>query len=103
MANRMPEVQDPAKIAVLLIRGYHLSLDAYRLGDDQVERIGTLRQHITRASHQKIEQLRAGDHAIFNDLEQARTELALRQGPQNFRIDEYRKRLMERPDQIFAA
>ena len=42
------------------------------------------------------------DNAMLDDFEQSRAIFALRQRVEHSRIDQYRQRLMETPDQVLA-
>ena len=64
---------------------------------------GACDKHALRLAAHQPEQIGVGDHAVLDDLEQARAIFALRQRVEHRRIDHHRQRLMKAADQVFAG
>ena len=63
---------------------------------------GVARQHRLGLARQQVEEVAAGDHAVFHHLVEPRAELAPRQRGQRQRVGHDQHRLVERADQVLA-
>ncbi len=79
VSHGVPEVQDAPQIAFALVRGHHFSLDAHRIGDNAIHRLGLLSKHAVGAFRQHAEQLGVANHAALDDFVQSGAVLALGQ------------------------
>ncbi len=87
----------------LFVARDHFGFDAHRIADHAVHHIRRVRQDALRLAAHQPEQIGVGDHAMFDDFEQAGAVFALRQRVQHGRIDNHRQRLMKAADQVLAG
>ncbi len=103
MADGVTEIQDGPKAAFLFILGDDLGFDVTAAGDDSCQNGSVARQDFSHAPFQESEKGGIPNHAVFDDLGQAGTELARGKCVQDTQVGQNKFRLVKGADEIFCG
>ena len=102
VADGVPEVQNPAEAGLAFVGADDLRLDPGGLGDGGEQHRGVPGEERPGAGPEPVKERAARDHPVFDDLKQARPELAPRQRGEHGGVGHDYGRLVKGADQVLA-
>src|SRR5665213_2770151 len=103
MAEGVTEIQNLSQPVFPFIRRYDFRFGAHGFGHNAIHHLRVLREDIAAAFGEQPEERLACDNAGLDDLIETGSVFALGERREHGGIDQDRKRLMERSDEIFTG
>src|SRR5205085_93324 len=102
MADRVAEVENLAQAAFAFVARHHVGFDLARARDEMCK-LGYI--ELLEAVHLAVDALKqaaVADDAVLDGFAKAGAQLALRQAGKRRRVDDDKRRLMKRADEVFT-